>query len=674
MASLHIICNSHIDPIWLWRRSSGKTSWLNTVHSTVRIMDEQPDVKFSCSSTALYRWIEQVDPGLFRRLRELVNEKRWEIVGGWEVQSDALISRPETLRRQAVYGKAYILDRFGVDVRIGYNVDSFGHSAGLPDILRQSGIDSYVFVRADNVKPLLFEWRSASGASVTGLRVFGGYNNSPTMTRSDLFTQIEEHLATGLSRQTMFFGLGDHGGGLSRIHLGYLREAQQKYDIEFSTLAEYFEAVKGYELPVVTGELTGPRGVYSIHHEVKSKVARSTQLLLKAEKLTSHPSELDDAWLELLFHHFHDILPGSSIREAFELDVIPGLGMVEHTANQVIDRELSRRGMKLDTSFLSEGGVTVWNPHSFPVRSVIAFDAFADPNQTGSPFNLLRNANGQTLPLQFLPAESTYGPFGTPWGKLTAVLDLPPNGELLYAYGRGDQIYPNLGFELQRALLKNLTVEILFDDARTWGFGQTGFKQRIGQAEITTISEYVDGPVCSILRVEFRFQNSNIIMDLYRYRGIAETGVKLRQDWHEINCCVKLALRHGLANHRFLTNSCGAIVERDFSGQEPEEYSMIDWCAAATENRMTGFLSADLHSCDHADGKLRLTLIRPTFYADHPPFEPNRYSGSLDLGLSWRNFWIFDSPDADLEKLAEIAQARLVPLESREVTTRCQTN
>ena len=121
---IYLICNSHLDPIWLWNRTSGRSAWLNTMHSVVRIMQENPDMKFTCSAAAQYRYIEECDPALFRKISELIREKRWEIVGGWEVQPDVIISRPQPLIHQALSGKKYFLDRFNVDVKIGYCVDS----------------------------------------------------------------------------------------------------------------------------------------------------------------------------------------------------------------------------------------------------------------------------------------------------------------------------------------------------------------------------------------------------------------------------------------------------------------------------------------------------------------------------------------------------------------------
>ncbi len=102
---LHVICNSHIDPVWIWRRSSGRTAWVNTAASVIGIMKDFPMVKFACSSAAMYRWIEETNPGLFEQIREMVMLGRWEIVGGWEVQSDVIIARPEMLIRQAEEAK-----------------------------------------------------------------------------------------------------------------------------------------------------------------------------------------------------------------------------------------------------------------------------------------------------------------------------------------------------------------------------------------------------------------------------------------------------------------------------------------------------------------------------------------------------------------------------------------
>ena len=176
---IFVISNSHIDPVWIWRRRSGRSSWVNTMHSVVGMMKKHPELKFTCSSAALYRWIEENEPSLFREIARLVESCRWEITGGWEVQSDAIIASTESLIRQGISGREYFRKKFGVEVNTGYCVDSFGHAAGLPKILNATGFSRYVFLRpivTPAELPLLFRWRSEGGSAVTALRVFDTYN------------------------------------------------------------------------------------------------------------------------------------------------------------------------------------------------------------------------------------------------------------------------------------------------------------------------------------------------------------------------------------------------------------------------------------------------------------------------------------------------------------------
>ena len=681
---LYIICNSHLDPIWLWNRSSGRSSWLNTMHSVIRIMDENPDLKFTCSSTALYRFIEEIDLALFKRIAALVKKKRWEIVGGWEVQSDVILSRPQTIIHQALSGKKYIYDRFGIDVKIGYCVDSFGHSAGLPKILKASGFTHYVYMRGGN-EPGIFNWQADDGSSVTALHILNSYGTGARM--DFLKTAFFQHLNSQLEYQAMFFGMGDHGGGISRKELAFIREMQKEYDIVFSTLGEYFEAVKDLPLETFSGEL-GPffRGCYSNCHEVKRKIARAAGKLLTAERLGVKADELSESWQELCFHHFHDILPGTSIRDAFEKDIFPGIGSVENRAVSLIDRQLFRRTAQLDTIYMKEGGIYCWNPHPFANKNIVCLEGFGDPNRNGANFNALRDDTGNELPLQILPATTSYGPCGVVWGRLTAIVDLPPMGEKHFACVVSDRKFPNVGFQRTGKLLKKLSPEVFFDDSRTWGFGLTRFDARLGRMELIGVSEYADGPVCSILRAVYRYGNSELRMDLYDYAGISEIGVKIRLDWQDANCCLKLAWDHALSRPEFFTGSSAAAVCRmgkdayDWEACEwldgkiveklpdCDEFSMIDWCAVKSGEKIAAFFAPDLHSCDHSGNRMRLTLNRPVYYADHAPFATCDESGRMDMGVSERRFWIAEYDNIPLAELPHYAEARLLNGENREIT------
>ena len=370
---LHVISNSHIDPVWLWRRRCGRAEWLNTCWSVVNVMRENPDITYSCADSALYKWIEACDSALFTAIKELVAAGRWEIVGGWVVQSDAILASGESLIRQGLHGKRYFQKTFGVDVKVGYNPDAFGHSPGLPMILKRSGLDYFAFARqGDNQQfpPSVFRWISADGSAVLASRMVPGYGQGASADKEGFLRSIDWAFANGAKEQPFYFGVGDHGGGIHRRHLEWLRETMANRNIVFSTLRDYFEAIKDADCPEFRGELGQTfRGCYTSCHDVKAKVARAERLLLKAEKLANAPADaaiLDDAWEELLFNHFHDILPGSSVREAYETDVADGLGHAAHAASTLLDRQLSRLGAAADTRFMPEGGPAALEPTPIP--------------------------------------------------------------------------------------------------------------------------------------------------------------------------------------------------------------------------------------------------------------------------------------------------------------------
>jgi len=678
---LYAICNTHLDPVWIWNRRSGRCAWLNTMHSVVRMMREFPELKFSCSAAALYRWVEETDPALFAAIAELVAARRWEIVGGWEVQSDAAISRPEPLLRQALSAKPYFREKFGVDVKIAYNVDAFGHNAGLPKILTACGFTHYVCMRTNAGTPPLFDWVADDGSRVAVLKIItygtgGVCGDIPSEKR--LFDEYFDcHVKSPLERQTLFFGLGDHGGGISRVQLEWLEEKRKNYDIVFSTLEEYFADVAGQPRPEISGEL-GPvfRGCYSNGREIKRKAARATRRLLTAEKLGVPAAELSGLWRELCFFHFHDILPGTSAREVFERDILPGLGGVESAADTLVDRELFRRSAGLDTRFMTQGGIYAWNPHPAPHRTIVSELDFPDPNVTGRNIDALRDAEGNEYPLQVLPPPTTFGPGGSAWGRLTAAVDLPPLGARTFAFAYAKRHFPALGFAAQRALLEKLSFEVFFDDTRTWGSRLKAFTTRLGAAERVSVTEWLDGPVCSILRSEWRYGNSTITLDLARYAGIAETGVRVQLDWHEVRCAVKLVCRHSLATPAFVTGNGATAVRHigpddyyaryewvggDLRTRHPEsaEVSMIDWCASGGPAKSFAVYAPDLHSCDHAENALRITLIRPVLYADIDGFARNTQTGWNDLGWSERKLWIAELENTPFEALPGLAARRL---------------
>ena len=88
MTIVHLVFNSHVDPIWLWRWSEGQQVIRGTFSAAVRLLKERKEFTFFASSASFYKLVEETDPRLFADIKALVKEGRWGIVGGWWVAPD----------------------------------------------------------------------------------------------------------------------------------------------------------------------------------------------------------------------------------------------------------------------------------------------------------------------------------------------------------------------------------------------------------------------------------------------------------------------------------------------------------------------------------------------------------------------------------------------------------
>ncbi len=139
-------------------------------------------------------------------------------VGGTYVQPDTNLTGVETLARQFTEGQRYFQERFGRKATVAWQADSFGHTAGLPEILAAAGIDSFAFTRPDrNVQPLAepaFWWEGAGGARILAYRPLAGWygtDHDEMVRRLDGLLEAARRAGFAMSRVS--YGVGNHGGG-----------------------------------------------------------------------------------------------------------------------------------------------------------------------------------------------------------------------------------------------------------------------------------------------------------------------------------------------------------------------------------------------------------------------------------------------------------------------------
>lgn len=221
MRELHLLCNAHLDPVWLWEWPEGAAEALATFRTAAELCLAHPGFIFNHNEALLYRWVEEHDPRLFSRIRRLVRQGRWRVLGGWFLQPDCNMPSGESLVRQIQWGRGYFRRKFGVEPRTAANLDSFGHSRGLVQILVKAGYDSYLFCRPRAGDCPLpgedFVWVGYEGSKIEAHRAADHYNSTSGRAVQKIAGWLERH--PGAEPGLVLWGVGNHGGGPSRADL-----------------------------------------------------------------------------------------------------------------------------------------------------------------------------------------------------------------------------------------------------------------------------------------------------------------------------------------------------------------------------------------------------------------------------------------------------------------------
>jgi alpha-mannosidase len=661
-----MIGNAHIDPIWLWRWQEGQDVILQTCRDAVANLKRYRQFTFCRSSAEAYRVVEKRDPRLFQQIRRLVRDGRWIIVNGWWEQPDCNIPCGESFVRHALYGKAYFRQKFGVEVTVGWNVDTFGHCGTLPQILTKSGFRYYIFFRPGNhekVLPGLFWWQSADGSRILACKPPVGYASRP----GDLAENIQraaQGVEPGLNDVMCFYGRGDHGGGPTPENIESVIAAGKRTDmpaVEFSDPERFFRKVLSYkkDFPVVAEDLQHhARGCYTAVSEVKRRNRKSELALMTAEKFAAvanryfrTPYPRDDfaqAWQGVLFSQFHDVLAGTSILEAYARDVYPLYDQADRIADDALERSLAAVGSRLDTRGQGQP-MAVFNPCPWQRKDVVRVRIAADPKQihfrvtdgkreVPSQVVAVHDAGGRheaeiafiaevgglgyrvyhilTEESALTASQVEAGPHRLENSRLRLRLD-PESGALSSLYDKG--------LEIEYLKGPGNTLLVIDDPSDTWSHGIDSFRNQIGAFNASGhVQLLANGPVCAILRITSGYGRSLAQQDMFLYADLSRIDCQMTIDWHEQFKMLKLAFPLALEDSTATGDIPYGSIVREANGEEKPGQFWIDVTGSAS-GRVCGvaLINDCKHGFDVKDSEMRISVLRSPIYAFHGPRKPD---------------------------------------------------
>jgi alpha-mannosidase len=664
-----MIGHGHIDPVWLWPWSEGVSVVHSTFRSALDRMKETPDVVFASSSAQFYQWVADNDPAMLEEIKQQIKAGNWNVVGGWWVEPDVNCPSGEALVRQGLYGQLTLEKLLGQRAKIAFNPDSFGHPGTLPQILRQQGMENYVFMRPDlrekTIPSDLFWWEAPDGSRVLTYRIQDSYNmGRDAERRFDLLLKLAP--SQPMTDFMVFYGVGDHGGGPTKETIQTILTLKAEKDapvIQFSTIDRYFDNVraKSLNLPTVKDDLQHHAvGCYTADAELKKNNRLSEYALVTAEKIAAIGSvfwgvqypkeEFTKAWKQVLLMQFHDSLAGTSVM-AHSQDAREG----HHYALSVAHTATIMAAQKLEWQIAAEDPdseyIVVLNPHAWEVKTNVEYDISNKPNPQ------VTNERGQVLPSQYVQAHSVTGrrrilfnttlpAFGYRQIRISRGADVPvsqvsaQNNQLENEYYRitfsPDGQVGIFDKEAGRDVFKGGNTGckgvIIDDPSDTWSHEVRDFTKNtsgsynyttqgeigaFGRAKIKTLE---NGPLRAALRVQTFYGQSDMTIDWRLTAGSRHIEALATLNWHEQLKMLKFSFPVDVESPVATYETPYGFIVRDTNGEEEAGQRWIDVTGRRGSGSygLTVFNNAK-YGYSILDSDMRVTVTRSAPYAHHGP-------------------------------------------------------
>ena len=677
---IHLICNAHLDPVWQWEWEEGAAETLSTFRIAADFCDKYNDFVFCHNESLLYRWVEEYEPELFQKIVTLVKEGKWHIMGGWHLQPDCNMPSGEGFVRQILEGRTYFEKNFGKRPTTAINFDPFGHTRGLVQIMAKSGFDSYIFCRPGpndcKLPAEQFNWIGYDGSVVTGCRVASGYNSGLGKSINKIKPVIEKCKEDGVA--ICLWGVGNHGGGPSKIDLDAIKELQAEMketniDVLHSTPEEYFKELREHEvLPDHAADLNSwAPGCYTSQVRIKQKYRLTENTYFATEcmcasaeiagKMKYPKDELSAAMYDLLTIQFHDALPGSSIQPVEEM----AIRTLDH-ALEILSRVKARAFFALADgqrkAQSDEIPILVYNPHPYEVDGTFECEFMLwDQNWNVEFSQPVVYYNGEKIPSQ---AEKEMSNLPLDWRKRVAFhaklapmqmtrfdckfIKLPakPIPEMAktptyYLFKNNNtQMKLNRKTGLVDSFIVDGTefvkkgafsLDIMKDNVDPWGMNDQSWTEKIGAFSLLSPEEGTafsnvkktlpsvrvieDGDVRTVVEAVFGYESARAVVHYKLSKNSSALDIDVRIIWDQKSKMVKFSIPSAIKGANCLGQVAYGVENLPVNGKENISQKYLLLDNGA---HALSVINNGIYGSSCEKETLKLTLLRSPAYTAHP--------------------------------------------------------
>lgn len=658
------IGHTHIDVAWWWTVAQTKEKVVRSFATVLKLMEEYPEYKFMSSQPQLYKFLKQRYPEVYEKVKKRVKEGRWETEGGMWVEADCNVTSGESLVRQFLHGKKFFKEEFNKDNKVLWLPDVFGYSAALPQIMKKSGIEYFMTTKIAwsqfNKLPVdTFNWKGIDGSEIFTHLIttqdaeqqensfFTTYNGK--LDPVCLMRGWERYQQKEFNNDILIsYGFGDGGGGPTRTMLetgvrmekGIVGSPKVRMEPSLKYFEELHERCGSREdLPKWDGEL-----YLEYHRGTLTSMARNKRSNRKNELLWQdveflstfakkigleyNAEEIYDSWETILLNQFHDILPGSSIKEVYEVT------KEEYADIKAKGDALVKKNIEAiaEASSAKADDLVVFNTLSFDRDDTVLVDcdyenvnSFID--EKGNALPAQRTSDNKLL-VKLSGAKQKGYTILKPSADIVDGNRITINGNLVETpfykitlddKGQFDSIFDK---EADRELLKKGekgNVLRVYEDKPlyydNWDI-DIYYNQKSWVADDVQSIEWVEnGPVRAVLEIRRNFLDSTIVQKVIFYTESRRIDFDTYVDWKQHQLLMK-------AEFPVDINTNEAVYDIQFGTLKRPTHTNTSWDAAKFE--VCGHKFADLsengygvalmndckYGYDIHEGKMTLSLIK----------------------------------------------------------------
>ncbi|MBD2867231.1 alpha-mannosidase [Paenibacillus arenilitoris] len=556
--TISAVGHAHIDLAWLWPIRETIRKGARTFSTALRMMERYPDYVFGASQPQLYDWMKKHYPKLYARVKERVEEGRWEPQGAMWVESDTNVPGGESLVRQVLYGKRYFLEEFGQEMKTLWMPDVFGYTASLPQILKKAGVDCMMTQKLSwsmyNKHPHhTFLWEGIDGSQVLTHMPPEDTYNSPAAPRSIVKAE-QEYLDKNISdRCLMLFGIGDGGGGPGEEHLERLSREKNLLGLSpvvqepsarfFERLADHTDKYESWRGELYLEKHQGTLTSQARNKRYNRKLEKALRelefaaVIAELESGIAYPAEeLEEIWKEVLLYQFHDILPGSSIKRVYD-ESLERYGLLLERVEALIE---SAYGAVADRIGAGDGeeGIAVFNSLSWEREEWLKVNGgwrrVRVPAMGYAAARLSATEQSDAEIAASAEAAGVAEPFAEP--RASGAGRVAENDLLAVTFGEDGTISSiwdkEAGREVVPAGRKANELLVYHDPGDAWDFRQDYRETGGMKVELTGAEAFADGPTAGLL-LSFRFGESSLTQKVVLTEGSRRIDFETEVDWKE---------------------------------------------------------------------------------------------------------------------------------------------